>query len=45
MQDNPELSLGLIKILGQRLRETSEQVAALTRNLSRSMHQVYDKLG
>jgi hypothetical protein len=45
MQDNPELSLQLIKVLSQRLRETSEQVAGLTRNMSRSMHQVYDKLG
>jgi ATP/ADP translocase/HEAT repeat protein len=45
MQDNPELSLQLIKVLSQRLRETGEQVASLTRNMSRSMHQVYDKLG
>jgi CRP/FNR family transcriptional regulator, cyclic AMP receptor protein len=44
MQEYPELSLHLIKILSKRLQETSEQVASLTRSMSRSMHQVYDKL-
>jgi CRP-like cAMP-binding protein len=44
MQEYPELSLHLIKILSKRLQETSEQVASLTRSMSRSMHQVYDRL-
>jgi HEAT repeat protein len=44
MQEYPELSLELIKVLSQRLRETGEQVAALSRTMSRDLHQVYDKL-
>ncbi len=44
MQEYPELSLELIKVLSQRLRETNEQVAALSRSMSRDLHQVYDKL-
>jgi len=44
MQEYPELSLELIKVLSQRLRETGEQVATLSRTMSRDLHQVYDRL-
>lgn len=44
MQEYPELSLELIKVLSQRLRETGEQIATLSRTMSRDLHQVYDKL-
>ncbi len=44
IQENPELSLQLIKVLSKRIQQTDEQVADLSRQRSRAMHKVYDKL-
>jgi CRP/FNR family cyclic AMP-dependent transcriptional regulator len=41
----PELSLELIKVLSQRLRETGDQVAELTRTRPRELHKLYDQFG
>lgn len=40
----PDLSLELINILSQRLRETTDQVARLTKSHPRALHKVYDQL-
>jgi HEAT repeat protein len=44
IQAYPDLSLQLVKVLSKRLRDMDEQVASLSRRMSRSMHKVYDKL-
>jgi len=43
-RQNPELSLELIGVLSQRLREANEQVARLTRSKPRALHKLYDAL-
>jgi CRP-like cAMP-binding protein len=45
MQEYPDLSLQLIKVLSKRIQETDVQVADLSRRRSRTMHKLYDKLG
>ena len=40
----PDLLLGLINILSQRLRETSSQVAKHTRSQPRELHRLFDEL-
>ena len=40
----PDLSLELIKILSQRMREANDQIAHLTRSMPRKLRQVYDQL-
>ncbi len=40
----PDLSLELINVLSQRLRETTDQVARLTRSHPRALHKVFDQL-
>jgi CRP-like cAMP-binding protein len=40
----PDLSLALIKVISQRLRDASEQVAKLSRTSSRKMSDVFDML-
>ena len=39
----PDLSLELINVLSQRLRETSDHVAELTRTRPRELHKLYDQ--
>ncbi|MFO7537104.1 MAG: HEAT repeat domain-containing protein [Chloroflexota bacterium] len=40
----PELSLALINVLSQRLRQTTERVAELTRTQPRELHKLFDQL-
>jgi HEAT repeat protein len=40
----PDLSLELINVLSQRLRETTDQVARLTKSHPRALHKVFDQL-
>ena len=40
----PSLSLELINVLSQRLRESNEQIARLTRSKPRELHKVFDRL-
>jgi len=40
----PNLSLELINVLSQRLRESNEQIARLTRSKPRELHKVFDRL-
>lgn len=40
----PDLSLHLVIVLSQRLREADEQMAEVSRRRSRTMHKLYDKL-
>ncbi len=40
----PDLSLELINVLSQRLRETTDQVARLTKSHPRALHKVLDQL-
>lgn len=40
----PDLSLELINVLSQRLRETTDQVASLTKSHPRALHKVLDQL-
>jgi CRP/FNR family transcriptional regulator len=42
-RNNPNLALGLINVLSQRLREDSEKVADLTRSQPRKLNKLYDK--
>ncbi len=42
-RQNPDLSLALINVLSQRLRETSDRVAELTRTRPRELHKLYDQ--
>ena len=42
-RQNPELSLELINVLSQRLRDASDRIADLTRSKPRSLHQFYDQ--
>lgn len=42
-RQNPELSLKLINVLSQRLREANDRIAELTRSRPRSLHQLYDQ--
>ncbi|MGB8645081.1 MAG: Npt1/Npt2 family nucleotide transporter [Anaerolineae bacterium] len=41
-RQHPDLSLELINVLSQRLRETSDRVAELTRTRPRELHKLYD---
>ena len=41
----PDLSLELINILSQRLREANDRIAELTRSRPRELDKLYDKLG
>ncbi|HEY83748.1 MAG TPA: Crp/Fnr family transcriptional regulator [Chloroflexi bacterium] len=43
-RQNSELSLKLINVLSQRLRDANQQVAALTRAKPRALHKLYDAL-
>lgn len=43
-RQHPDLSLELINVLSQRLRETTDQVASLTKTHSRALHKVFDQL-
>jgi HEAT repeat protein len=40
----PDLSLALINVLSQRLRQTTERVAELTRTQPRELHKLFDQL-
>lgn len=40
----PDMSLELIKVLSQRIREANDQITHLTRPKPRQLHQLYDKL-
>jgi CRP-like cAMP-binding protein/HEAT repeat protein len=40
----PDLSLELINVLSQRLREANEQISQLTRTRPREIHKLFDKL-
>jgi HEAT repeat protein/CRP-like cAMP-binding protein len=42
-RQNPELSLKLINVLSQRLREVNDRLADQTRARPRSLHQLYDQ--
>ncbi len=42
-RQHPDLSLELINVLSQRLRETSDRVADLTRTRPRELHKLYDQ--
>ena len=39
----PDLSLALINVLSQRLRQTTERVAELTRSQPRQLHKLFDQ--
>ena len=43
VRQHPDLSLALINVLSQRLRETSDRVAELTRTHPRELHKLYDQ--
>jgi CRP-like cAMP-binding protein len=40
----PDLSLNLINVLSDRLREANEQIVQLTKSKPRELHKLYDKL-
>ena len=40
----PDLSLKLINVLSQRLREANDRIAQLTTTKPRELHKLYDKL-
>lgn len=42
-RQHPDLSLELINVLSQRLRETSDRVAELTRTRPRELHKLFDQ--
>jgi CRP/FNR family transcriptional regulator, cyclic AMP receptor protein len=44
MRQYPDMSLELIKILSQRIREANDQIIRLTRPKPRQLDQLYDKL-
>ena len=44
-RENPDLSLALIQVLSQRLRETNRQISAGSKGRSRQLEKLYDKLG
>jgi HEAT repeat protein len=44
IQEYPDLSLQLIRVLSKRIQESDEVVADLSRRRSRTMHKVFDKL-
>lgn len=44
VRQHPNLSLELINVLSQRLREANEQVAKLSRAKPRELHKLYDRL-
>ncbi len=44
MRQYPDMSLELIKILSQRIREANDQITRLTRSRPRQLDQLYDKL-
>ena len=44
MRQHPDLSLAIINVLSQRLRETSDRVAELTRTRPRELHKLFDQL-
>jgi CRP-like cAMP-binding protein/HEAT repeat protein len=43
VRQHPDLSLALINVLSQRLRETSDRVAELTRTRPRELHKLFDQ--
>jgi CRP-like cAMP-binding protein/ATP/ADP translocase/HEAT repeat protein len=43
-RQQPNLSLSLINVLSQRLRQTTERVAELTRSQPRELHKLFDQL-
>jgi CRP-like cAMP-binding protein/HEAT repeat protein/ATP/ADP translocase len=43
MRRHPDLAMVIIKVLSIRLRETSQQVADLTRSRPRELHKLYDQ--
>jgi len=44
VRQHPNLSLELIHVLSQRLRESNDRIAQLTRSMPRELHKLYDKL-
>ncbi|NJP06327.1 MAG: cyclic nucleotide-binding domain-containing protein [Chloroflexaceae bacterium] len=42
-RQHPDLSLELIKVLSQRLREVNDRIAELTRTRPRQLHKLYDQ--
>ena len=44
-RQHPDLSLELIKVLSERLREANNRIADLTRARPRELHKLYDQLG
>ena len=44
IRQQPDLSLELIKVLSQRIREANDQVARLSRSTPRQLQKLYDKL-
>lgn len=44
IQEYPDVSLQLIRVLSKRIQESDEAVADLSRRRSRTMHKVFDKL-
>jgi CRP/FNR family cyclic AMP-dependent transcriptional regulator len=42
-RQNPDLSLELINVLSQRLREVNDRLADMTRSKPRALHQLYDQ--
>jgi CRP/FNR family transcriptional regulator, cyclic AMP receptor protein len=44
MRQYPDMSLELIKILSQRIREANDQITRLTRSRPRQLDQLYEKL-
>ena len=41
-RQHPELSLALISVLSQRLREANDRIADLTRSKPKELHKLYD---
>jgi HEAT repeat protein len=42
-RQNPEMSLKLINVLSQRLRESNDRIAELTRSMPRELHRLFDQ--
>jgi CRP-like cAMP-binding protein len=42
-RQNPEMSLKLINVLSQRLRESNDRIAELTRSRPRELHKLFDQ--
>jgi len=43
-RQNPDMSLQLIDVLSQRLREANDRIAELTRSRPRELNKLYDAL-